>query len=131
MTVRAAIIGPTGYAGFHLIDLLLRHPGAELTYLASHRDVLPDMREEFPKLLGRLTDEQAVCQPIDPAAIAEAADVVFLALPHRAAMAQVPALLEAGLAVVDLSADYRLADANVYERVYGNRHEDTDNLAQA
>ncbi len=131
MTVRAAIVGPTGYAGYHLIDLILRHPEAELTYLASHRDELPDMRAEFPKLLGRLPADIAVCRPIDPEAIAQAADVVFLALPHRAAMSYAPGLLDAGLRVVDLSADYRLSDPAVYESTYQHTHEDLDNLAEA
>jgi len=131
MSIRAAIVGPTGYTGFHLIDLLLRHPSAELTYLASHRDELPDIRDAFPALLGRLEDDVAQCRSIDPAAIADAADVVFLALPHRAAMSYAPKLLDAGLRVIDLSADYRLADAALYERVYDQPHVDTDNLDEA
>jgi len=131
MTVRAAIVGPTGYAGYHLIDLLLRHPAVELTYLASHREQLPDMTVEFPKLLGRLAEDVAVCRPIDAEAIAQVADVALLALPSRAAMAHVPALLDAGLRVVDLSADYRLIDPDLYERAYHHAHEDTTNLADA
>ncbi len=131
MSIRAAIVGPTGYTGFHLIDILLRHPAAELTYLASHRDELPDIRDEFPALLGRLDDDLALCRPIDPAAIADAADVVFLALPHRAAMSYAPKLLDAGLRVIDHSADYRLADAALYERVYDQPHTDIDNLDEA
>ncbi|MEX2388217.1 MAG: N-acetyl-gamma-glutamyl-phosphate reductase [Phycisphaeraceae bacterium] len=129
--IRTAIVGPTGYTGFALIDLLLRHPQAELTYLASHREELPDIREEFPQLLGRLSDEQAVCKPIDPDAIADAADVVFLALPHRAAMSYVPGFLDAGVRVIDLSADYRLADPALYERVYEHPHADLANLDDA
>ena len=131
MSIRAAIVGPTGYTGLDLIRILLRHPSAELTYLASHRDELPDIREVFPALLNRLDDEAANCRPIDPAAIADAADVVFLALPHRAAMSYAPKLLDAGLRVIDLSADYRLADGDLYERVYGLEHTDRDNLAEA
>ena len=131
MTIRAAIVGPTGYAGYHLIDRLLRHPQAELTYLASHRDELPDIREEFPRLLGRLDDELARCRPIDHAAIAEQADVAFLALPARAAMAHAGPLLDAGVRVVDLSADYRLKDVEAYERVYGHAHTDHERLAAA
>jgi N-acetyl-gamma-glutamyl-phosphate reductase len=131
MSIRTAIVGPTGYTGFHLIDILLRHPSAELTCLASHRDELPDIREAFPALLGRLDDEAAQCRPIDPGAIAHAADVVFLALPHRAAMSYAPKLLDAGLRVIDLSADYRLADPALYERIYEQPHEDTNNLAEA
>jgi N-acetyl-gamma-glutamyl-phosphate reductase len=131
MSIRVAIVGPTGYTGLHLIQILLRHPGARLTYLASHRDELPDISEEFPQLLGRLPGEVAVCKPIDPQAIARAADVAFLALPHRAAMACAPQLLDAGVRVVDLSADYRLKDQATYERVYQTPHEDQANLAQA
>jgi len=131
MTIRAAIVGPTGYTGQVLIELLARHPEAELTYLASHRENLPDITEEFPRLLGQIDEQVAQCRPIDAEAIAGAADVAFLALPHKAAMSTTPALLDAGLRVIDLSADYRLADAALYERVYQTPHEDTANLADA
>ena len=128
---RAAIIGCTGYTGYYLVDLLLRHPDAELTYLASHRDELPDLRDEFPALLGRLDAEIAHTRPIDFDAIAEEADVAFLGLPHKAAMAYVPQLLDAGLRVIDLSADYRLSDQALYEKVYETPHEDPRNLSDA
>jgi len=128
---RAAIIGCTGYTGYYLVDLLLRHPRAELTYLASHRAELPDLREEFPALLGRLDAEVAQTRPIDFDAIAEEADVAFLGLPHKAAMAYVPKLLDAGLRVIDLSADYRLNSQSLYEKVYDTPHEDPANLADA
>ncbi len=129
--IRVAIVGPTGYTGLWLIDLLARHPLATVTYLASHRDELPDIRDEFPRLLGRIADPVAVCRPIDPEVMAEEADVAFLALPHRAAMAYAPKLLDAGLRVIDLSADYRLADPSLYEAVYQTPHEDPTNLADA
>ncbi len=131
MAVRAAIIGPTGYTGYYLIDLLLRHTDAELCYLGSHREALPDIREHFPQFLGRLEDEVAVCRPIDPERIAESADVAFLALPHRAAMSYAPRLLDSGLRVIDLSADYRLKDPDLYSRVYDHPHDDTENLGLA
>lgn len=129
--LRAAIIGPTGYTGMVLAELLLGHPCAQLTYLGSHRDVLPDLRDEFPKLAGRLDADVAQCRPIDPDAIADAADVVFLGLPHVAAMRYTPALLDAGLRVIDLSADYRLNDPDLYAKVYNTPHEDPGNLASA
>jgi len=129
--IRVAIVGSTGYTGLWLIDLLARHPRAQVTYLASHRDELPDIRDEFPRLLGRIDDAVAVCRPVDPDAMAEAADVAFLALPHKAAMAYAPNLLAAGLRVIDLSADYRLADPTLYEAVYQTPHEDPANLAEA
>ena len=128
---RAAIIGCTGYTGYYLVDLLLRHPAAELTYLASHREVLPDLRDEFPALLGRLDPDIAQTRPIDFDAIAEHADVAFLGLPHKAAMAYAPKLLDAGLRVIDLSADYRLSDQVLYESVYDVAHDDPGNLADA
>ena len=128
MTVRIAIIGPTSYTALWLMRLVLRHPQAELTYLASQRDELPDIAAEFPQLAGRVT---LPCQPIDPKAMAKAADVVFLCVPHVAAMQYVPPMLDAGLRVIDLSADYRLRDAAEYEQVYQHAHSDTANLAHA
>jgi N-acetyl-gamma-glutamyl-phosphate reductase len=128
MNVRVAIVAPTGYTGLYLIQLLLRHPAAQIRYLASHRQELPNIAAEFPQLLGRC---ELDCQPIDPPAMARQADVVFTCLPHATAMQYVPALLEAGLKVVDLSADYRLSDAALYERVYEHAHTDLKNLAQA
>ncbi len=129
--LRVAIVGPTGYTGYHLARLLARHPHATLAYLASHRDQLPDLRDEFPQLTGLIDASVARCRPIDPDAIADAVDVAFLALPHKAAMAHVPALLDAGVRIVDLSADYRLNDADLYERVYDTVHDDPTNLATA
>ena len=131
LNTRAAIIGCTGYTGYYLIDLLLRHPRAEPTYLASHREVLPDLRDAFPALMGRLDEEVAQTRPIDFDAIAESADVAFLGLPHKAAMAYAPKLLDAGLRVIDLSADYRLSSQALYEDVYAVKHDAPRNLADA
>ncbi|WP_236254598.1 N-acetyl-gamma-glutamyl-phosphate reductase [Mucisphaera calidilacus] len=130
MTTRAAILGPTGYAGAELIRLLLGHPEAEVTYLASHRDELPDLRVEYPRLAAALDPAVAVARPVDPGAIAAAADVAFLALPHKASMSYAPALLDAGLRVIDLSADYRLSSVELYESVYGVEHVDADRVAE-
>lgn len=131
MKIRAAIVGPTGLTGMYLVKLLHRHPQAELVYLASQREELPDLRDEFPSLLGMLDADVAQCRPIDPDAIAKVADVVFLGLPHKAAMAYAPKLLDAGLRVIDLSADYRLHDVALYESVYDTKHDDPANLPNA
>jgi len=128
MSIRIAIVGPTSYTALWLIRLIRRHPNAAVTYLASQRDELPMIDQEFPHLRG-LVD--ARCRPIDPEAIADAADVVFTCVPHVAAMQHVPALLAAGLRVIDLSADYRLRDAAEYETVYGHAHSDVENLKHA
>jgi len=131
MSIRAAILGPTGYTGLHLIRILQRHPAVKLTYLASHREKLPNIVEEFPQLLGVVPEGIAACRAIDVAAIAGEADVVFLGLPHRVAMAYVPRLLGAGLRVIDLSADYRLKDAATYESTYEHAHTDQGNIPHA
>jgi N-acetyl-gamma-glutamyl-phosphate reductase len=131
MSIRTAIIGPTGYTGLHLLRLLLGHPGAQITYLASRREQLPNVIDEFPELLGRLALEDGQCKPVDGQAIANDADVVFLCLPHRAAMSCAPAMLDAGLRVIDLSAAYRFADPQQYAQAYDHPHEDSANLADA
>jgi N-acetyl-gamma-glutamyl-phosphate reductase len=128
MATRVAIIGPTGYTGLYLVQLLLRHPHASITYLASHRQELPNIADEFPQLLGRC---EMVCRPIDAAVMAKEADVAFSCLPHVASMQHVPALLEAGLKVIDLSADYRLSSPELYEKVYGHAHSDRKHLPEA
>lgn len=128
MKIRAAIVGPTGYTGYWLIELLLRHPAAEITYLATAREELPSIAKEYPILTSRC---EMPGRPIEPEAMAKEAHVAFICLPHKAAMAHVPGLLEAGMRVIDLSADYRLRDADLYERVYQTPHDDKPNLADA
>lgn len=128
MKIRAAIVGPTGYTGYWLIELLLRHPAAEITYLATAREELPSITKEYPILTSRC---DMAGRPIDPEAMAKEAHVAFICLPHKAAMAYVPGLIQAGMRVIDLSADYRLRDAALYERVYQTPHDDRANLANA
>jgi len=131
MSIRAAIVGPTGYTGLHLIKILLRHPGAKVTYLASAREELPDIVDQFPQLLGQLDPAVSQCRPIDPKAISREADVAFLCLPHEAALNCAPRLLDVGMRVIDLSASYRLTDVQVYERAYNIVHTDRENLEHA
>ena len=128
--IRIAIIGPTSYTGLFLMQMLLRHPHARLTYLASQRDQAPDVEKEFPQLYKRLPADITV-GGIDATQISRTADVVFLCVPHLAAMQYVPGLLEAGLRVIDLSADYRLRDPELYHRVYEHAHTDLKNLPKA
>lgn len=130
-TTRVAIVGPTGYTGLCLIELLAKHPAADVTYLASAREELPLISDIFPQLLDRLPADVATCKPIDPARMAEQADVVFLALPHMIAMQYVGPLLDAGLKVIDLSADYRISDVVLYEQTYNTPHSDVENLKHA
>jgi N-acetyl-gamma-glutamyl-phosphate reductase len=126
---RIGIAGATGYAGRELLVLLARHPGVEIVSLV-HGPGEPDelISTTFPQLAG-------LCDlPVENApAILEAArlDAVFLALPHRAAMALAKPLLAKGIRVIDFSADYRLRDVAIYEHWYGVKHEDRENLVHA
>ncbi len=126
--IRVAIVGATGYAALEAIRWLLRHPRAEITMLCSRRDPAPRISEVFPELAGRI-DMQ--CARIDPAQIAQRADVAMLCLPAGQAMTITPALLDAGVKVIDYSADYRLKDPCDYEQWYGARHTDLAHLDEA
>jgi N-acetyl-gamma-glutamyl-phosphate reductase len=121
---RVAILGGTGYTALELIRILLRHPHAKITAVTS-RSETGHVGEVHPSLYGRL---DLRLENLRPAAIRERADVVFGCLPHVASMEIVPQLLETGLKVIDLSADYRLSDAVVYEKWYGHAHSDSGRL---
>ncbi len=129
--IPVAIIGPTGYTGLELIELLGAHPVMRITYLASARTPAPRIDVEFPRLMGRLGAASPECEPIEHGAIADRARLAFLCLPHEAAMEHTPALLVRGVKVVDLSAAYRIKDAATYAAAYGHPHTDPAGLAKA
>jgi N-acetyl-gamma-glutamyl-phosphate reductase len=110
---RVAVIGATGFAGQELVRILARHPGAELTLATGSQATSTPRR--LPALT-RLWDGEV--QPLDIAAVPGVADVAFLALPESASAAVAPALLAAGLRVVDLSGAFRLRDAAARTRWY-------------
>lgn len=126
--LRAAVIGAPGYAGIELTRLLLGHSGFEVTVVTSRAEAGKRVSDVYPVLTG-LTDLEY--EEPDVEHIASNADVAFLAVPHTAAMAIAPALLDAGSIVVDASADYRLKDPEIYERWYGVRHTSPQLLPQA
>ena len=123
-----AIVGSSGYAGGELFRILLHHPSATVTAVTSEKSAGKPITDIFPHLLG-LTD--LVCEPLDPASIAKKADLAFLALPHVTAQEAAFRLHGLGIKVVDLSADYRLADAALYEKWYEHRHQYPDLLKSA
>ncbi len=126
--VRVAIIGASGYTARESIEILLRHPQAEITCLTGRTEKCGSVTEIFPQFRGRL---ELPIEPADPKKIAETAEVALVCLPHRVAMEFVPRLLKAGVKVVDFSADYRLHDWQVYEATYEVEHLDKDNLPHA
>ncbi len=125
LKTRVAILGGTGYTALELLRILLRHPHAEITAVTS-RSETGHVGEVHPSLHGRLNLR---LENLSAEQLRQRADVVFGCLPHVASMETVPSLLSAGLRVIDLSADYRLNDAAVYEKWYGHAHSDVARLA--
>ncbi|UCD27437.1 MAG: N-acetyl-gamma-glutamyl-phosphate reductase [Planctomycetota bacterium] len=126
--IRVAIIGADGYTSRETIRLSLAHPQMEIAALYSPLDPLPRIDELFPEFTGRV-DMQ--CEPIEPAKLKGRADVAMLCVPSGISMALTPALLKAGLRVIDFSADYRLEEPADYLQWYNQEHTDPDNLAHA
>jgi N-acetyl-gamma-glutamyl-phosphate reductase len=116
--VNVAIAGATGYGGVELIRLLQAHPQVRLAYLSSESYAGQRLAEVYPHLGG----VEALLRPLDSAAIAGECQVAMLALPAGKSMEVVPALLEAGVRVVDVSADFRLRDPAVYQQWYNLEH---------
>ncbi|MBV8316317.1 MAG: N-acetyl-gamma-glutamyl-phosphate reductase [Planctomycetaceae bacterium] len=123
-----AIVGASGYAARELIRILLNHPDARIIVATSRQDEAPRLDALHPSLTGRI---DLSCEPFDADRVADRAGVAFLGLPHTASLEVVPALRRRGVRVIDLSADYRLKDAQVYADWYGHAHTDPDGLRQA
>ncbi|MDZ4821090.1 MAG: N-acetyl-gamma-glutamyl-phosphate reductase [Planctomycetota bacterium] len=125
--IRVCILGGTGYTALELIKLLLRHPQVQIVALTSRQEGNKHVSTVHPSLAGRL---DLNLEDLSPAQIAERADLVFSCLPHGVTAELVPELLNAGVRVVDFSADYRLDDAQTYEAWYALKHPDPIRLGQ-
>jgi N-acetyl-gamma-glutamyl-phosphate reductase len=126
---KVAILGGSGYTAAELIKILLRHPEVYLEAVVSRQEGTPLLAELHPSLAGRCALR---CEPFNAdALVGRGVGCVFGCLPHSISMKTLPALLDRGLRVIDLSADYRLRDPNVYAQWYGESHEDLAHLAQA
>jgi len=125
--IRVAIIGASGYTGAESIKIILNHSEAELTYLTALPEECGAVEDVFPQFKGRC---EMQIEPLDLGKLAALADVALCCLPHKVSMGFVPKLLDAGLKVIDFSADYRLKDVAVYEKYYV-KHTDTENLKHA
>jgi N-acetyl-gamma-glutamyl-phosphate reductase len=127
--IPVAILGGSGYTALELIKILLRHPEVEVVAVTSRQEGTPRLAEVHPSLTGR-TDLRL--EPFDPdRLLARGVECAFGCLPHGVSMGTLPRLLDRGVRVIDLSADYRLRDPNVYAQWYGHSHEDLAHLAQA
>ena len=125
--IKVGIVGGTGYTGVELLRLLANHPGAEVVAVTSRKEAGMKVAEMFPSLRGRVDVAFSTPDETD----LKACDVVFFATPHGVAMAQARELLEAGVKVIDLAADFRLKDPAVFAKWYAMEHSCTDLLAEA
>ena len=125
--IKVGIIGGTGYTGVELLRLLAQHPQVELKVITSRGEAGKPVADMFPNLRGRVA--LAFSEPDEE--VLTGCDVVFSATPNGVAMTHARKLLEAGVKLVDLAADFRLKDAALWEKWYGMPHACPDLLAEA
>lgn len=125
--IKAGIVGGTGYTGVELLRLLAQHPEVELAAITSRAETGVPVADMYPSLRGRV--KLAFSDPAK--APLSACDLVFFATPNGVAMQQTRQLLDAGVRVVDLAADFRIADIAVWEKWYGMQHACPDLVAEA
>ncbi|RLU02625.1 MAG: N-acetyl-gamma-glutamyl-phosphate reductase [Ketobacter sp.] len=125
--LKIGIVGGTGYTGVELLRLLVQHPNVELTAVTSRSEAGQDVHALYPNLRGHL-DLQFSQPDVDNLS---QCDLVFFATPNGVAMKMVPALLKAGVKVIDLAADFRLKDPHAWQEWYGMPHACEDVLEQA
>jgi N-acetyl-gamma-glutamyl-phosphate reductase len=130
--IKVAVVGASGYSGAELLRLLLRHPNAELVAVTSRSLAGKALSKEFPRFKGvGVADSLTFTAPDAAALKAAGAEIAFLALPHGVSVEYAKPLLELGIKVIDLSADFRLRSAAVYEEFYGHAHPAPELLAEA
>ena len=125
--IKVGVVGGTGYTGVELLRLLAGHPEAELVVITSRSEAGKPVSELFPNLRGSL--ELEFSEP-DPGQLSDC-DLVFFATPNGTAMGMTPQLLDAGVRVIDLAADFRLRQADLWQQWYGMPHACPELLEQA
>ncbi|HED17359.1 MAG TPA: N-acetyl-gamma-glutamyl-phosphate reductase [Gammaproteobacteria bacterium] len=125
--IKAGIVGGTGYTGVELLRLLCAHPEVDLAVITSRAEAGRTVSDLFPNLRGAC--DLAFSEP--DVNVLTTCDVVFFATPNGTAMTLVPALLDAGVRVVDLAADFRLKDAAEWQHWYGIEHACPELLGEA
>lgn len=116
--VKVGVVGGTGYTGVELLRLLAQHPQVELRVITSRGDAGTAVSDLFPSLRGRVALNFVAPRDAD----LEACDVVFFATPNGIAMNQAHALLDLGVRLIDLAADFRIKDRAEWEKWYGMEH---------
>jgi N-acetyl-gamma-glutamyl-phosphate reductase len=126
-TIDVGIVGGTGYTGVELLRLLAQHPNAQLRVITSRTEAGTPVADMFPNLRGRV----ALAFAVPSATTLAGCDVVFFATPNGVAMGEARALLDAGVRVIDVAADFRLRDVALWEKWYGMKHACPDLVAEA
>jgi N-acetyl-gamma-glutamyl-phosphate reductase len=127
MIIKTGVVGGTGYTGVELLRLLIGHPDVELAVITSRSEEGRPVADLFPNLRGHT----GLTFTAPDAGGLETCDLVFFATPNGTAMTLVPGLLEAGVRVVDLAADFRLRSEESWEQWYGMPHSCPELLAEA
>ena len=125
--IKVGIVGGTGYTGVELLRLLVQHPQAELCAITSRADAGTPVSQMFPSLRSHVD----LCFTHPDEAHLDQCDLVFFATPNGIAMQQARTLLDAGVRVIDLAADFRIRDVTVWEKWYGMSHACPDLVAGA
>ena len=125
--LKIGIVGGTGYTGVELLRILSQHPEVSIEAITSRKEAGMDVAQLFPSLRGRI--ELKFSDPAE--ASLDKCDVVFFATPNGIAMKQVPSLLDAGVRIIDLAADFRIKDIAVWEKWYGMPHACPELVAEA
>jgi len=120
--VKVGIVGASGYSGEELVRLLLRHPGAELAAVTSRQYAGQTVAQVFPKFAHHPPARNLHFSEPKCELLAQAARIIFLALPHGVAAEFAGPLLDLGCRVIDLSADFRLKNPATYQQYYGRAH---------
>lgn len=129
--IKVAIVGASGYSGQELLRLLLMHEHVDLVCVTSRQSAGQKLSEVFPRFCGGGGDDLSFVEPSIDGIAASGAECAFLALPHGVAVDFAEGLVEKGLRVIDLSADFRLEDVAVYEEYYGKAHPSPDLMKEA
>jgi N-acetyl-gamma-glutamyl-phosphate reductase len=125
--ITAGIVGGTGYTGVELLRLLAQHPEVRIQAITSRKEAGQPVADLFPSLRGHI--DLAFCDPSQ--ARLDQCDLVFFATPNGIAMQQARELVEAGVRVIDLAADFRIKDVALWEKWYGMTHACPELVAEA
>ena len=125
------VVGASGYAGEELVRLLLGHPQADLVAVTSRQFAGRPLAEIFPRFSHHEKARALPFSDLEPEQLARRAEIIFLALPHGVSAKAARAFSDLGARVVDLSADFRIRDAAIYQEFYGHDHAEPGLLSQA